>query len=219
MRRRPDIVLLILDTQRSDRLSCYGYEHETSPSLDAFAGDATLFQHAYSTAQWTVPSHASMFTGVYPGIHRTQQSHDMLPASLPTLAERLRDDGYFTAAFCNNPLVGVVNNGLRRGFTSFLNYSGLLTSRPNQAGIKPGAMGRYRQFFKRHVATSLHKVQDSFARSDALLAFAFTPFMVPIWQTALSFKGNTAKSLSDAAKLLVDRQGLERDQPVFCLSI
>nr|WP_322488917.1 hypothetical protein [Chloroflexus sp.] len=48
---------------------------------------------------------------------------------MPTLAERLRASGYFTAAFCNNPLVGVVNNGFRRGFESFPNYSGKL-SRP-----------------------------------------------------------------------------------------
>ena len=140
---RPDIVLLVLDTQRLDRLSCYGCAVETSPYIDEFAADSTLFECAVAPAQWTIPSHASMFTGVYPSTHNTVQSFSVLPNTLPTLAERLRDGGYFTAAFCNNPLVGVVNNGLRRGFLSFLNYSGLMTSRPNQAGVHRNLYDRY----------------------------------------------------------------------------
>lgn len=211
----PDILLLVLDTQRADRLSCYGYGQETSPHLDAFAADAALFRHAFAPAQWTVPSHASMFTGVYPSIHGTQHSHSLLPTALPTVAERLRIAGYHTAAFCNNPLVGVVNNGLRRGFDSFLNYSGWLTSRPNQAGVRRTLFGRYRQVFKRILGSGMHKLQDSFARSDAMLWFAFSPIMLPLWQTALSFKGNTSKSLRDTAQLLVDRRGTQRDQPIF----
>ncbi|PSB57040.1 sulfatase, partial [filamentous cyanobacterium CCP1] len=66
MAQRPDILFLVLDTQRADRLSCYGYDAPTSPHLDAFAAKATLFQRAIAPAQWTIPSHASMFTGVYP---------------------------------------------------------------------------------------------------------------------------------------------------------
>jgi len=212
---RPDIILLVLDTQRVDRLSCYGYEQATSPNLDAFAADATRFSHAFSPAQWTVPSHTSMFTGLYPSVHGTQQSFSVVPEGLPTLAERLGADGYYTAAFCNNPLVGVIDNGLRRGFYSFLNYSGWLTSRPNQAGRPPTLFGKYRQFFKRRLSGILHRMQDSFARSDALLDFAFTPLMVPFWQTALSFKGNTAKSLNDAAKMLINRKETLPDQPIF----
>ncbi|NJN88899.1 MAG: sulfatase-like hydrolase/transferase, partial [Leptolyngbyaceae cyanobacterium SL_7_1] len=213
--RRPDVVFLVLDTQRADRLSCYGYPSMTSPHLDAFAAKATLFQRAIAPAQWTIPSHASMFTGEYPSVHHTVQSYSVLPDRLPTLAERLTAGGYFTAGFCNNPLVGVINNGLRRGFYSFLNYSGLLTSYPNQAGACKGWVDRYRQGFKRLIASMLNRVQTAFARSDALLALSFTPLMVPLWQTALSFKGNTTKSLDDAARLLIDRQGVATNQPIF----
>jgi arylsulfatase A-like enzyme len=212
---RLDIVLLVLDTQRADRLSCYGYPQEISPALDALAARATLFTRAFSAAQWTMPSHASLFTGLYPHDHGLVQSRGVLPATLPTLAERLVAGGYATAAFCNNPLVGVVNNGLRRGFQSFLNYAGLLTSRPSQAGPRRGPISRYRQFFKRSLAALLGRIQDSFARSDVLLALSFTPLMVPLWQTALSFKGNTGRSLADAARLLVERRGLAPDQPAF----
>ncbi len=215
MSTRPDVLFLVLDTQRADRLSCYGYPLPTSPNLDALAADATLFKTAIAPAQWTVPSHASMFTGLYPSEHQTLQSYSAVPDEIPTVVERLQAGGYYTAGFCNNPLVGVINNGLRRGFDSFLNYSGLLTSRPNQAGRSPGLIGRYRQFFKRNLAGLLSKIQDAFARSDWLLSLSFTPLMVPLWQTALSFKGNTAKSLDDAAKLLCDRPGTEPDQPIF----
>jgi arylsulfatase A-like enzyme len=215
MASRPDILFLVLDTQRADRLSCYGYGQPTSPHLDEIAADATLFTQAVSAAQWTVPSHGSMFTGLYPSEHTMVQSYSVLPRDLPTLAERLQAGGYHTAGFCNNPLVGVINNGLRRGFDSFLNYSGLLTSKPNQAGNHPGLVGRYRQWFKRQIAGVLNRIQDAFARSDALLALSFTPLMVPLWQTALSFKGNTGKSLEDTANLFIHRKGVQADQPVF----
>lgn len=213
--RRPNILLLVLDTQRADRLSCYREGVHTSPYLDQIAAEGTRFAYAFSAAQWTIPSHASMFTGVYPSMHQTVQSFSRLPTTLPTLAERLRAGGYFTTAFCNNPLVGVVNNGLRRGFYSFLNYSGLLTTQPNQAGVGPGLYDRYRQWFKRLVVVVMSRIQDAFARSDLLLRLSFTPMMVPLWQTALSFKGNSAKSLADAAKFLVERPGLPAEQPIF----
>jgi len=213
--QRPDILFIVLDTQRVDRLSCYGYPLNTTPHIDAFAERATRFEMAIAPAQWTVPSHASMFTGLYPSEHTMTQSYSVLPEDTIPLAERLQAGGYFTAGYCNNPLVGVVNNGLRRGFESFLNYSGLLTSRPNQAGVSSGLVGRYRQWFKRHLSGVMTKLQDAFARSDWLLALSFTPLMVPLWQTALSFKGNTAKSLEDTARLLCDRSGTAPNQPIF----
>jgi arylsulfatase A-like enzyme len=210
-----DVIFLVLDTQRADRLSCYGYAKPTSPQIDAIAAQATRFANAIAPAQWTIPSHASMFTGLYPSQHQMLQSYSVLPPHLKTLAERLQAGGYYTAAFCNNPLVGVINNGLRRGFYSFLNYSGLLSSQPNQAGISSNWLDRYRQSFKRLVARSLNRIQDAFARSDWLLSLSFTPLMVPLWQTALSFKGNTQKSLEDAAKLHIQRQGIRPEQPIF----
>ena len=213
--QRPDVLFLVLDTQRVDRLSCYGCPLDTTPHIDAFAARATRYQMAIAAAQWTVPSHASMFTGLYPSAHTMTQSYSVLPDDITTLAERLQAGGYFTAGFCNNPLVGVINNGLRRGFQSFLNYSGLLTSRPNQAGVSSSIIGRYRQWFKRQISGTMTKLQDAFARSDWLLSLSFTPLMVPLWQTALSFKGNTAKSLEDTARLLCDRPDTESDQPIF----
>lgn len=215
MRHRPDILLLVLDTLRADRLQCYGSPEAITPALDALAGESTLYRFAIAPAQWSIPSHASLFTGVYPSIHDTTQSNSILPEGLPTLAERLREAGYHTAAFCNNPLVGVINNGLRRGFDSFLNYAGLWTSRPNQAGARPGAYDRIRQRFKGWLTDTITRIQDAFARNDALLELSLTPLFVPLWQTALSFKGNSRKSLDDAARLFIRRDRLPPDQPVF----
>lgn len=210
-----DILLLVLDTQRVDRLSCYGYKRETSPFLDMFAEDATRFEHAFSPAQWTVPSHASMFTGLYPGSHQMLHASSVLPETFTTLAQRLHKNGYFTAAFCNNPLIGVVNTGLQRGFQSFLNYGGLMTSRPNQTAARLGLFDRYRRHFKHALARTLTSAQDMFARSDTLLDLSFSPLLAPLWQTALHFKGNTAKALHDAEKLHVARQGVAPGQPIF----
>lgn len=212
---RPDIVLLVLDTQRRDRLSCYGYERATTPNVDRLAADAARFTSAFSAAQWTIPSHSSMFTGLYPSRHTMLHASSVLPESIETLAQRLSAGGYFTAAYCNNPLLGVLNNGLQRGFQSFLNYSGWMTSRPNQLTGHPTWFDRYRKRFKRLLARILNVAQDAFARSDALLEFSFSPLMVPFWQTALSFKGNSRKALNDAARLMIERKGLRDDQPVF----
>ncbi len=215
MTPRPDIMLLVLDTQRVDRLSCYGHTAETSPHIDAFAEDATRFTQAYAAGQWTVPSHTSMFTGLYPGRHHMFHAYSTLPDTFTTLSERLRRNGYFTAGFCNNPLIGVVNTGLHRGFQSFLSYSGLMTSRPNQTMTNLSLADRYRRHFKRLLASGLTAVQDYFARSDTLLDLSFSPLLAPIWQTAVKFKGNSPKALNDAAKLHIERKDVERDQPIF----
>jgi arylsulfatase A-like enzyme len=212
---RPDIILLVLDTQRQDRLSYYGYQRETTPHLDKLAADATLFSHAVSTAQWTIPSHSSMFTGLYPSDHNMYHASSVLSASVETLAERLGSGGYFTSAYCNNPLLGVVNNGLRRGFQSFLNFGGLMTSRPNQLGDQKRPFDLYRQHVKRLLVSVLSAAQDAFARSDTLLDFSFSPLMVPLWQTALSFKGNSEKTLNDAARQLIERKNIAGDRPIF----
>ena len=121
---KANIILLVLDTQRADRLSCYGYPKETSPQLDRFAAEATLFTHAIAPAQWTVPSHASMFTGLYPSRHGLLQMDGLLSPTFPTLAERLQQIGYYTAGFSNNIMVGVIENGLERGFDYLVNYAG-----------------------------------------------------------------------------------------------
>lgn len=111
----PNVVLIVIDTARADHFSCYGYLQPTTPHLDAFARDALRFEHAYSVSTWTLPAHASLFTGLFPVTHRATQEHLFLDDRFETLAELLRGRGYTTAAFSGNPWVSRRTN-LSQGF-------------------------------------------------------------------------------------------------------
>ena len=65
----PNVILITLDSLTASHLGCYGYARETSPHIDAFASQATLYRRAFSTAPWTLPTHASIMTGRYPFEH------------------------------------------------------------------------------------------------------------------------------------------------------
>ena len=72
------IVLVVVDALRADRLGCYGYRRRpTSPRLDAFAASATRFVHAISSTPWTLPSMATLFTGLYPSVHGATSASDI----------------------------------------------------------------------------------------------------------------------------------------------
>ncbi|MCK6444869.1 MAG: sulfatase [Planctomycetes bacterium] len=70
--RKPNVVLVTLDTTRADRLSCYGHRRKTSPRLDGLAAESLRFTRAYAVTSWTLPSHASIFTGKFPSSHGAQ---------------------------------------------------------------------------------------------------------------------------------------------------
>ncbi len=113
---RPNIVLVVLDTQRVDRLGCYGYPRPTTPRLDAFAADALVFDNCLSAAIWTLPSHASIFTGLFPGEHGATHAHGWLDDEFETMAELLGRAGYETIALTNNAWIGPTSN-LSQGFS------------------------------------------------------------------------------------------------------
>ncbi len=93
-RARPPIVLVTLDTTRRDALGAYGAPAGATPHLDRFAETATVYEDAVSTTSWTLPSHVSMFTGLYPSRHGLGVSRHRLPDEMPTLAGLLRERGY-----------------------------------------------------------------------------------------------------------------------------
>jgi arylsulfatase A-like enzyme len=121
----PNVVLIVVDTLRRDHLSTYGYPRPTSPHIDRLAAEGVRFEHAYSTASWTLPAHASLFTGLYPSTHRTDTGSILLPGSLITLAQVLAARGYRTGGFSANPWVTAMN-GFDRGFERF-DYVGVRT--------------------------------------------------------------------------------------------
>lgn len=114
----PNILMIVLDTTRVDRLSAYGYERPTTPALERVAAGGLTFEEAYSAAPWTLPSHASMFTGALPAVHNANWEHQFLDDRLPTLAERMAGQGLTTAAFAHQAWLSD-ETGLMRGFEHF----------------------------------------------------------------------------------------------------
>ena len=110
-----NVILLIMDTTRADHLSCYGYERPTTPFLEALAGGGVLFEDAVSPSPWTLPSHASILSGRFPGSHGAHFQHWRLDDSNVTLAEILKEHGYTTGAFVSNPFLSRTFN-LDQGF-------------------------------------------------------------------------------------------------------
>ena len=118
----PNVLLIVLDTVRADHLSLYGYERPTSPNLERFARTGIRFDRARATSPWTLPSHASMFTGRWPS-ELGEEWITPLRSNFPTLAEFLGDHGYATAGFVGNVEYCSAETGLARGFTSYDDYS------------------------------------------------------------------------------------------------
>jgi len=114
--RLPHIVFLVLDAVRYDRLAMNGYARTTMPGLEKLSLNGQYFSQAFSTAPWTIPSQASMFTGRYPSEHGATQATLRLGKDLPVLAEALRDRvGYRTCMFATNSWFDP-QTGLTRGF-------------------------------------------------------------------------------------------------------
>jgi arylsulfatase A-like enzyme len=125
--QRPNILLLVIDTERADHLSSYGYARETSPRIDALAREGVLFEQAYSHSSWTLPSHATMFTGQPMHEHRAGLvRRPYLDGRFPTLAEVLRDAGYVTGGFVANTYWCGRQTGLARGFVRYEDFYGSL---------------------------------------------------------------------------------------------
>lgn len=118
------VVFVVVDTVRADHLSVYGAERPTTPALARRAESAAVFEHAFATSPWTVPSIGSLLTGQLPSHHgagqRTGKHHGftVLRKDVQTLAERLARDGYETAAIVNNVFLGR-GFGLHRGFERY----------------------------------------------------------------------------------------------------
>jgi arylsulfatase A-like enzyme len=117
----PNVLLLVLDTVRALSLSAYGYARPTSPTMAALAARGVKFNLAVAPAPWTLPSHASMFTGRYP--HELSAGWSTpLDGTFPTLAERLTTVGYATAGFAANLHYCSYEFGVTRGFGYYRDY-------------------------------------------------------------------------------------------------
>ncbi len=211
----PDILFIVLDTQRADRLGAYGYSKAITPNFDHFARQGALFKMGISPAQWTIPSHASMFTGLYPTAHQVTQSNQALSLDEPTLVEWLKRTGYETVGFCNNPLVGVLDNGFRRGFDNFYTYCGAAPNPYKRFASFPapvqGGLNAIANTFRRFA----DPIQNIFGQSERAFTLSINEWLTPIWSRLANFKGQNERSVRHLSQFLHDRDQQERDKPLF----
>ncbi|PYQ10620.1 MAG: hypothetical protein DMH00_10565 [Acidobacteria bacterium] len=112
------IFFLSIDTLRADAISALRPAAPATPQLDSLAADSVVFTRAYSPAPWTLPTFSTLMTGVTPLVHGVRKFEDRIPTVLPTLAERMREAGYTTAAF-GDQLFLHPQHGISRGFQTY----------------------------------------------------------------------------------------------------
>jgi len=127
--RRPDVILLSIDTLRADHLGAYGYTRDTSPFFDRLAAEGTLFEQAWSPTSWTLPSHTTMLSGQNPQQHGAIEDHLRIPPDVPLLPERFRAAGYATVGAVATLFVSS-RYGFERGFDHFVDF-GIKDKRTN----------------------------------------------------------------------------------------
>jgi arylsulfatase A-like enzyme len=141
----PNIILVSIDTLRADHLSGYGYERPTSPNLDELGRGGVVFERTYAQASWTLPSHASMLTGLDPIVHGVVETDQGLEPEHVMLAERLQEAGYRSAGIVAGKrffFLGAAR-GFDQGFDLYVHYphpgrfrGGLLTRRLDHVWLK-----------------------------------------------------------------------------------
>lgn len=116
--RRPDVVLISIDSLRRDHLGCGGDARGLTPAMDFLAQRSLRFTHARAHAPATLPAHVSLFSGLLPEAHGVESSDDRIPPGCPLVADELARAGYATAAFTSGGFVSV-DHGFQRGFDQF----------------------------------------------------------------------------------------------------
>ena len=140
-KKKPNIIFILIDALRADRLGLYGYNRDVSPAIDGIASEGVIFERPISQAPWTQPSMASIFCGQYVGVHKVVdyslvqnirrkklEKIAVFNKSFVTLAEVLRDNGYITAGFSANPLT-IREYGFAQGFEHYEDRNSLKSSR------------------------------------------------------------------------------------------
>lgn len=127
---RPNVLVISVDSLRRDRVSAYGYRprfapaESTTPAVDRLAREGVLFQDAFATTSWTLPSHMALFTGLEDGLHGVTDNTKVLDPAIETMAQSFRARGYQTAGFYSGPNLHPAF-GFGAGFDVYENASGV----------------------------------------------------------------------------------------------
>lgn len=158
--KRPNVLLVTIDTLRADHLGTYGYPRPTSPEIDAFAARSAVFENAHSTSSWTLPSLASIHTSLLSTTHGCWKISSRLEPEFTTAAEVLRDAGYDTAMVACHIFLSA-QYGLQQGFT---HVDDELVRPPSDAASaisSPGVTERGVRFLERKAASRAADQDDS----------------------------------------------------------
>jgi len=118
------VILISLDTLRGDHVGFMGYPRNTTPFLDELARESVVYERAYTTMSWTLIAHMSLMTGLYPSQHKVWKTDSVLPGSVPTLTQKLKERGYHTMGF-HFPGWLDPNYGFGRDFDVYLPHENL----------------------------------------------------------------------------------------------
>ena len=119
--RPMNVIWYVIDCLRATNVGAYGYERNTTPEIDAVAADGARFEWCFSPGTWTIDTVPSFFTGLSPIVHGLYRTHWTIPDSLHVLPQILRDAGYSTALFSQNPYL-VARRGFAKGFSETYQY-------------------------------------------------------------------------------------------------
>ncbi len=136
----PNVLFIVLDTVRARSLSLYGYGRQTTPRLEKLASSGVKFEQARSSAPWTLPSHATMFTGRWPS-ELFKYHEQCLDSAVPTLAGFLGRNGYSTGGFVANTFYCNSGFGLSNGFDHYEDFYETFDISPAEV-LRNSEMGR-----------------------------------------------------------------------------
>lgn len=132
----PDVLFISIDSLRADHVGAYGYGRPTTPTIDSLAASGALFENAFSTTSWTLPSHTAMLTGLVDRAHGVTAPKRTLGPGIPTLAKAFAEAGYRTVGLYSGPFLHP-QFGLSRGFDEYIDCTSYqLAAKPSGKDIK-----------------------------------------------------------------------------------
>jgi len=118
---KPNVILIVADCLRAKEFYCPDGKKPHTPFLDRLSKSSCVYRRAIAPSTWTLPSCASIFTGLLPTEHKLNFANSKLRSRIPTLAEVMKENGYKTVCFSGQPLINY-ENGLARGFDELYNF-------------------------------------------------------------------------------------------------
>lgn len=216
--RRPSVILISLDTLRQDHVESYGTGESLTPNLDALAAEAVVFEDSFAQIPFTLPSHLSMFTSLYPDAHGVDDETETLSTQIPTLPELLKKGGYRNLGVAANVWMKA-EFGFGRGFDRYflipqeLTFSdrinatlGILLNQPKNQGVP---LFLFLHYFDAHsdFSNTRNNTLPYFAPPEYLLPLGERvdtgEYCTPVGQCASDFlvAANDSPELVDTAKL------------------